>query len=674
MPNEFNNPEAETQDQQDSYDWTKVVSGIVADREYETDLSNMDKENDELNAVLDMLVCDRAEKDYDWQSDIFIPDFPSIHWTQIGEAVSQYFGRWEKVDCPATTNDPVDPLKSKAAKDFINYHLNQPYLHYLQKFIRLNSFNRLAGWVVVKFWYESDITFQDVQVGTQQVAQPTGLDIYGNPIEESGYPEQFNVIEEPVFQTVKNINLDRPNFDIWPNQDVFMDNKYVYSLQDKDHVTFRSEEKLSKLISDAERNQYFNLDQLKQDTETDTEQSGYNKQNEAGKKYERIIQKYDPDIEILERWGKWPVIQDQNGNVISGIDFNGDIMPESQLIEMVVTVANIKNKKVLIRFHPNMYGFRPMVRFLCYVHPTKDRGIGDGKYARELQIGINDTFNMNNDRTRMATFPTIKKRKYAEVDNDTLQFGPEHVMELQNMDDVDIFEISDNIQGGLVQQEMLSQKMQQVLAKWTHDMGGFPAQKQPVTTTMLAEQKSNIRDNLVNLTVEHTGLQEFYSMMLKMSGMFMQPETLELILGRDAIFFDPEQAYNFVPVSTSILSEHAKETRIQELTQMLGLIVNVPNPQTFAIMNLICAEIFQLMGKEEAHYGNFLLDPRAPHPEIIKIMTQAQAAMANMQNKPGGSPKQINKPKPQNQSGNQQSPAEQRARQTGTRAGGGRTS
>jgi hypothetical protein len=197
---------------------------------------------------------------------------------------------------------------------------------------------------------------------------------------------------------------------------------------------------------------------------------------------------------------------------------------------------------------------------------------------------------------------------------------------------------------------------------------------------MLAEQKSNIRDNLVNLTVEHTGLQEFYSMLLKMSGLFMQPETLEQILGQSAIFFDPEQAYNFVPVSTSILSEHAKETRIQELTQMLGLIVNIPNPQTFAIMNLITAEIFELMGKEQAHYGNFLLDPNAPHPEIIKIMTQAQASMAGMQQKgngggsrQGGSPKRLNQPRPQNQSGNLQSPMEQRARQTGTRAGGGRT-
>ena len=114
----------------------------------------------------------------------------------------------------------------------------------------------------------------------------------------------------------------------------------------------------------------------------------------------------------------------------------------------------------------------------------------------------------------------------------------------------------------------------------------------------------------------------------------------------------------------------------------MGLMVNVPNPQTFAIINLIVAEIFELMGKEQAHYGNFLLDPSAPHPEIIKAITQAQAAMTvsnqyqrqGIGGRQGGSPKQLNKPKPQNQSGNQQSPPEQRARQTGTAAGGGRTS
>lgn len=686
MPNERNQQEGPINPQ---LDWQQIVTGIVVKKEYLVDESNMSNENKDLDAVLDMLICDRAEKDYEWQSDIFIPDFPSIHWTQIGELVNQYFSRYDKVDAPPTTNDPLDVLKARAAKDFINYHLNARYMNYLQKFIRQTSLNRLGGWVVLKLRYESDVQVVQQQTGTQAVYAGTGADIYGNPAEESQFPEQMELQDEPTYQDVKQINVDRPNFDVWPNSDVFMDNKYVYSLQDKDHVTFRDEVKISKLIEEQEASQYFNLEQLEQETETDTEQANYNKKTEAGDKYERIIQKYDPDIQRLERWGKWPILFDEQGPVIeqaengalraiSGIDDDGNMVQEAQLVETIITVANIKKKKVLIRFQPNLpqlggYGFRPMVRFLCYVHPTKDRGIGDGRYARELQIGINDTFNMNNDRTRMATFPTIKKRMYSLTENDTLQFGPEHVMEVENMDDVDIIEIQDNIQGGLIQQDMLWSKMQQVLATYTTDMGAMSSRKEPVTTTLLAEQKSNIRNSLVNLTIEHTGLGEFYDMMIKMSGMFMQPETLQNILTDLTPFFDPTSEYNFVPVSTAILTEHAKESKIAMWDQILGRIVNVPNPRTFALINLIMKEIMELAGKEYAQYADFLLDENAVHPELLKIAVQQQAARAKNGGSSGGTPKKkVAAPKAQNQFGNPQSFLEQQGRRTGTLAGGGR--
>ena len=133
-------------------------------------------------------------------SDIFIPDYPAIHWTQIGELVVQYFSRSEKVDCPPSTEAPEDVFKAKAAKSFLNYHLNSKYLYYLQKFIRMNSFNRLGGWCVIKGYYESDVFTTQEQVGTRQVPRETGMDIYGDPIEESPYPSRMTLVEEPVMQ------------------------------------------------------------------------------------------------------------------------------------------------------------------------------------------------------------------------------------------------------------------------------------------------------------------------------------------------------------------------------------------------------------------------------------------------------------------------------------------
>ena len=404
---------------------------------------------------------------------------------------------------------------------------------------------------------------------------------------------------------------------------------------------------------------------LTQDTETDAANKTENKNTAAGKKYERIIQKYDPDINILERWGKWPVVFDENGMPHSGIDDDGNMMEGAEIMETIITVANIKSGKVLIRFQPNTrehggYGFRPMVRMLCYVHPTKDRGIGDGKYGYGLQNAINDNFNMVNDRTNIATYPTIKKKKFALIDNDTLQFGPEHVMELENLDDIDMMNIPDAPQGAYNQGAILFQKLQQVHATFTTDMGGFPQRREAVTTTMMAAEKSNTRNTLVNLTVEHTGLAEFYDMLLKISGMFMQPETLMNILGELTYFFDPEVEYNFTPVSTAILTENSKENKIAMLDQLIGRLVNVPNPRVFAIINMLMKEVFELMGKEYAQYGHALLDENFIPPSMM-LPPPAQ----------GGGGSGPTKQKKQNQHGNKQTATESKVRQIGTRAGGG---
>ena len=207
-------------------EWMNIVSAIVVDKEYRTDSANMESEDRDLDNILDMLICERPEKTYDWQSNIDTADYAAIHWTQIGELVAQYFTKKDKVDCPPATINADDILKAKAAKEFLNYHLNARYMHYLQKFIRFNSLNRNAGWVVLKLFYESDIEIEQVMVGTQKKAKGVGVDIYGNPIDESPYPERMSLVEEPVYQQVKRIHKDRPNFEVWPNQNVYMDYKY----------------------------------------------------------------------------------------------------------------------------------------------------------------------------------------------------------------------------------------------------------------------------------------------------------------------------------------------------------------------------------------------------------------------------------------------------------------
>ena len=75
--------------------------------------------------------------------------------------------------------------------------------------------------------------------------------------------------------------------------------------------------------------------------------------------------------------------------------------------------------------------YTPLIRGLCYVHPSKSDGMGDGKCSLELQIAIDDTANMGNDAVMLATMKTFICRKTSIESNYTLFIEPDHIIGLE---------------------------------------------------------------------------------------------------------------------------------------------------------------------------------------------------------------------------------------------------
>jgi hypothetical protein len=477
----------------------------------------------------------------------------------------------------------------------------------------------MFGQVYLLCWWEKKVNKKFIGNTIERI--PTGLDV-------TGYDMVDPNIQEPAFeerevpQYADEIVYDRFNFDVIDPRNVFTDDKYAYSAQHKDWIIIRSEKTYNDLKENEYNNGYFDLDHVKKlikNNLSDKQVTDTTSETKGDVRKTTINTALD-GIDVLERYGKFPVIvleRNENDYPISikpGIDKEGKILDDAEYIETIITYACKDNQNVLIRFQPSpfidAYGkaYRPLVRGWCYIHPTKDNGLSDGKFAMELQKAINDTFNMNNDRTKLATLPTLKARRNSLLDNDTIYFAPEHIIELESPDDLVEMKIDDNIQGGLSQISMLVQYMQKVTARYPSVMGEMPTGNPTATAVSETSQRGNLRNNYKSLTTEYTLLIELYWMILQLSDQFMEKQTAELMLGEFIKDFDPRPDYTYSPVTQSIEVEQNKYRKLQLIDQFLGRIVKFPNPNTTKVINYLLSKAFELFGDEFPEYKNMLMD------------------------------------------------------------------
>ena len=596
-------------------DESQVMARVVVDGEYEAGRANNERLMRDLEDAIDMFECERPEKEVDWMSDVSIPEFSSITLTQSSLWAAQYFQTRDFVECYLEDDIPDAIQKCAAAKTCINKTLYQRHIYYYLKANRANSFTLLSGVVYLKCWWEQRT--RTVQTGTEIVKEETGNDIYGYPlVDMERQTPEFIEKEVPVYG--EEILVDRFNFEILDPRNVFTDSKYTYTLQEKDYVILRSEKTYYELLHEKDLMGYENIDELKEllirPQTTDTSTDLRDDRDQSVHIEHRLFNK----IDVIERWGKWPckvLERDEDGDPIkieSALKDDGDVEEGAEWIETVIAYALLGARRVRLRFQPNPYGFRPIIRGLGYPHPTRDDGIGDGQLARPLQTALDDFVNLSNDRIKFATLPMIAISKYALDEDDELEYAPGAFLRLEKLDDIREFRISDDTVGANERIAMLTAAQQQLRATYPTTMGRLPdVASTSATAVMGAEQRTDTRVNYRSLTAEHTWLTELYWMILKMTSMFAKPETAIKLMGEYVYDFDADQDYYFKPVSQALETSHSKRAKIQQLTQLLSIISNVPNPNVAKVANKIIRMIIELMDRDVANLGD-LLDEGMP--------------------------------------------------------------
>ena len=588
----------------------QVIVNQVYDKELLIAESNQQPLDDDYESYLGIISGDRDEKTYDWQSDIRIPEFMSHFLTQSSIDVGQYFQTRDFVEVKVNDASDQAKLSAEAAKECINRTLNKREVQHYLKFVRAKAINNLAGRVWLKCWWEQD--FVEQQIGTNVELQELDVDINGEPLAYDFQEPALQETEVPVFGEVAV--KDYFNYDVYDQRNVFVSPEYAYTAQQKEWVTFRSEMTLNDLEELEEKNEYFNLDEIgKPATTTDTKQESYNK----GKTQEEATSQAQKPFDVLERYGKVWFKKNKNHNI--GLDANGDVLEGAEYKEGIVTLVKDRSSKILIGFKETNFidakGFtyRPIVRGLCYVHPSEEGGMGDGQNVRELQTAIDDTFNISQDRVMLSTLPSLKGRKHSIEDNSSIYIAPMHMMELDDVNDVQEFQISDNIAGALNQLAYLEDKGRQVDSINEVTTGGVPSIASTTATAVgAAAQNTNTRMNYKSLTFEYTALTELYWIIQQMTYAFAQEETAMELMGDKVMNFNPSLDYFYTPLSQSIESEQSKMVKRKEWMSIFQAASQIQHPGAPALVNYAFGEFVKLMGDEYENATAKFLDESKP--------------------------------------------------------------
>lgn len=586
-------------------DVESTLASIIVDSEYETARTNNSLKFSDYDAILDMVDGIRAEKDYDWNSDINLPLVIS-HLLTEASGWTTYFQTRDFVDVYLEGDEENDKAKCAAVKKTLNKTLNMREVYHFHKYIRARMVAWLAGQSYLLCYWEQDIKTNTIPQTPQRVIIPQiGPD--GQRIDQIALVDQPDVVEEKII-------LDRFNYEVLDPRNVYTDTSYCYSIQQKDWIIIRCPNRsYEDLKREEAQNGYFNLELVKEAAKSVGKSKSAEETTDLNDNINLADKTPLKKFDELVRYGKiYAVVEEKNEDgepikIRPGYDSQGELLSNAELIEGIVSFATPNDKKILIRFQPTPWidslgrPYKPIIRGWSYIHPSKDTGMSDGKNLHDLQKALNDTFNIGNDRVMLATLPVMKARKGAVFENPTIRIAPNHVIELDDVDaDLKELTIRDNIAGAMNQIGVIERMASQVDAVWPTTMGG-DVTNGTATEVMATEGRTNSRRDLKAFTYEYTQAIELYNMILQMTYRFARPETAIKMMGEElAMVFDPNADYTYAPVSQAIEAEHNKMRKISLYDQMIGRLSGLAkvNPAVIPIIGFMIGKQATMLGSE----------------------------------------------------------------------------
>lgn len=573
--------------------------------EFDIDVRNHQQDNDdfELYQSIYNLVPDQPEEQ--WMSNTVLPEFHTEMTVQSGLEAAQEFRRRDFVEIYHESKDDKHRLAGEAKKELINRVLNQRHLHYFQKRMRASGLKNISGKVYFRCkWERKVIKKRNIENQTIPLQ---------NPIE--GGQQQAVV---PVEVETEQVVYDRFNLEVLDPRNVFTSPEYTYSLNDKKRVSVQYDTDIGEMTDQQALMGYINLDKVRDALksegggQTDVVK-GDNESDIKLQEYQWTALKTFKVVEVSLR--EWVLVAKDGLSIKPGIDNEGNPVKNAVLMMIVKSYTTINEKKILVRYQrypfrdPFGNPYRDIVMGKCYIHPTNDLGFGDGKASYPLEIARNGIFNMGINRVTLATLPTLKANTAsAQEFRKTWQFEPNGVLEAYDVNDLQEFQLSDDITGVNNIMSILTNAQQASNASFPTAQGGLPLASTSATATAASESRTDARQFYKGLTYNNTALAEIYDRIGWMYWQFALPETAEKAMGEKVFDFNPYLDHTFKTVTESLETESSKQAKIEILDGMFVQSAQIQNKNTLKQLNYILTKKARLLGDEYEDINDMLFD------------------------------------------------------------------
>jgi hypothetical protein len=224
----------------------------------------------------------------------------------------------------------------------------------------------------------------------------------------------------------------------------------------------------------------------------------------------------------------------------------------------------------------------PIVQYKYMPIPLEFFAMGIPEVLEVLQEDKNLIRSARRDNIDLCIQKILKVRSGADINYDMLKFYPSAIWPLENLADVEEFEMNDVTQSSYQEEAMREKDMENALSLFGYARGMTPQHQEQPTTVMKLQQASLNRLDLNVKLSEFGFLQNIATRIILLTRRYMEPATYENIIGdKDAGFFrlneeDIRRFYYFKPVGSSVT--HIKELRQQQIQYAMQLLGNI-NPE-----------------------------------------------------------------------------------------------
>lgn len=488
--------------------------------------------------------CVPATKKYTWQSNVFVPYVFSLIQTLLPRLMGGLFGARKIVACEARSEE------------------------FLGKEEKLAS------------WFESQLE----QNGFRRKARESVLAALKYPmaiIKNRWVMKESVEVRRILFKRYANtVKTGAPDFEVvnffdfwWDPEATSIDNcrDVIHRVvRDQNHLKVLEKEGVYRNIGPLSGTTMpDDIVQIKQDVDIYNEDAAKENTNRG----------YNPK-ELLEYWGKF--------------DINGDGIDED-------VVGTIGNREVMIRWGKNVL-WGPPLPFTVIAPMVEDSqltGMPSIKIMSSLQNELNTVRNQRIDNVSLILRKLWKMRTDAGIDLNTVFAGPGNVIPLENMDDLEEFQVKDVTQNAQMEELAIVTDMKQALGISEYWMGNSAKSSDTARGMQLltTEMATRVEDMIQNMSAQ---FERVFQKMALMCKQFMAKDTSFRTVqdGKTAIekltVDEIMSNYRFkLILKTQEAAPMEKQAQLVQLLNILGKFpwINIPELtrsilESFQLMNI----------------------------------------------------------------------------------------